>query len=153
MCAGPESFPMKSWHRESSAGNSTIAVFPVKSIGARFIPAIIAFETAVSVAVPNKITSASDSAINRFAISANRSGNQHFADPYDAQYLNTTPEELQKDAAHLAKEGLLVLDADFATPTQKLAGQSDHYRAQLDHALALTKPEFNEEMRHGHTNM
>jgi hypothetical protein len=75
------------------------------------------------------------------------------ADPYDAQYLNATEEELQKDAAYLATEGLLVLDADFATPTQKLAEQSDHYRAQLAHALSLTKPEFNEEMRHGHTNM
>jgi hypothetical protein len=82
-------------------------------------------------------------------------GNQPvwIVDPYDAQYLNTTEEELQKDAAHLVSEGLLVLDADFATPTQKLAEQGDHYRALLAHALALTKPEFNEEMRHGHTNM
>ena len=83
-CIAPESFPIKSWHRESSAGNSAIAVFPVKSIGFRFIPATIAVETAISPAVPNKIISASDSAINRFATSANRSGNQHFADPYEA---------------------------------------------------------------------
>ncbi len=75
------------------------------------------------------------------------------ADPYDAQYLNTTPEELQKDAAALAKDGLLTLDADFATATPKLAEQGDHYRTLLAHALSLTKPEFNEEMRHGHTNM
>jgi hypothetical protein len=82
-------------------------------------------------------------------------GNQPvwITDPYDAQYLNTTPEELQKDAAYLATEGLLTLDADFATPTAKLAGQGEHYRALLEHALSLTKPEFNEEMRHGHTNM
>jgi hypothetical protein len=75
------------------------------------------------------------------------------ADPYDAQYLNTTPEELQKDAAHLVTDGLLVLDGDFATPTAKLAEQGEHYRALLAHALSLTKPEFNEEMRQGHTNM
>jgi hypothetical protein len=82
-------------------------------------------------------------------------GNQPvwIVDPYDAQYLNTTEEELRKDAAHLATAGLVVLDADFATPTPKLAEQSEHYHAQLAHALALTKPEFNEEMRHGHTNM
>jgi hypothetical protein len=83
-CIAPESFPMKSWHRESSAGNSAIAVFPVKSIGGRFIPATIAFETAISPAVPNNIISAPDSSIKRFATSANRSGNQHFADPYEA---------------------------------------------------------------------
>jgi hypothetical protein len=82
-------------------------------------------------------------------------GNQPvwIADPYDAQYLNTTQEELQKDAAYLAKDGLLMLDADFATPTQKLSEQGEHYHALLTHALSLTKPEFNEEMRHGHTNM
>ena len=94
-------------------------------------------------------------AMKVYWLSAVLGGNQPvwIADPYDAQYLNATPEELQKDAAYLATEGLLVLDADFATPTQKLAQQSDHYRAQLAHALSLTKPEFNEEMRHGHTNM
>ncbi len=75
------------------------------------------------------------------------------ADPYDAQYLNTAPEELQKDAAYLATDGLLALDDDFATPTTKLAEQGEHYRALMAHALSLTKPEFNEEMRHGHTNM
>jgi hypothetical protein len=75
------------------------------------------------------------------------------ADPYDAQYLNTAPEELQKDAAYLVTDGLLTLDGDFATPTPKLAGLSERYRALLEHALSLTKPEFNEEMRHGHTNM
>jgi hypothetical protein len=75
------------------------------------------------------------------------------ADPYDAQYLNSTPEELQKDAAFLAEDGLLMLDEDFATPTAKLADQGEHYHALLAHALSLTKPEFNEEMRHGHTNM
>ena len=74
-------------------------------------------------------------------------------DPYDAQYLNTTVEELQKDAAHLATERLLTLEGDFATPTAKLAEQGEHYRELLAHALSLTKPEFNEEMRHGHTNM
>jgi hypothetical protein len=82
-------------------------------------------------------------------------GNQPvwIADPYDAQYLNTTPEELQKDAEYLATDALLTLDGDFATPTSKLAEQGEHYRALLAHALSLTKPEFNEEMRHGHTNM
>jgi hypothetical protein len=88
-------------------------------------------------------------------LSAVLGGNQPvwIADPYDAQYLNTTPEELQKDAELLATSGLLALDADFATPTAKLSEQGERYRGLLAHALSLTKPEFNEEMRHGHTNM
>jgi hypothetical protein len=94
-------------------------------------------------------------ALKVYWLSAVLGGNQPvwIADPYDAQYLNTTPEELQKDAAYLANDGRLTLDADFATPTAKLAGQGEHYRALLAHALSLTKPEFNEEMRRGHTNM
>ena len=94
-------------------------------------------------------------ALKVYWLSAVLGGNQPvwIADPYDAQYLNTTEEELRKDAAYLTKGGLLTVDADFATPTQKLAEQGEHYRALLAHALSLTKPEFNEEMRHGHTNM
>jgi hypothetical protein len=94
-------------------------------------------------------------AMKVYWLSAALGGNQPvwIADPYDAQYLNTTPDELQSDAAYLATDGLLALDADFATPTAKLAVQGEHYRALLAHALSLTKPEFNEEMRHGHTNM
>jgi hypothetical protein len=94
-------------------------------------------------------------ALKVYWLSAVLGGNQPvwIADPYDAQYLNTTEEELQKDAAYLTKDGILAVDADFATPTQKLAEQGEHYRALLAHALSLTKPEFNEEMRHGHTNM
>ncbi len=82
-------------------------------------------------------------------------GNQPvwIADGYDAQYLNTTPEELQEEAAQLAQEGWLALDGEFAAATAKLAAEADHYRALLAHGLSLTKPEFNEEMRHGHTNM
>ena len=94
-------------------------------------------------------------AIKVYWLSAVLGGNQPvwIADPYDAQYLNTTPEELHKEAAYLATDGLLVLDDDFATPTAKLAEQGEHYRALMAHALSLTKPEFNEEMRQGHTNM
>lgn len=88
-------------------------------------------------------------------LSAALGGNQPIwiADGYDAQYLNTTPEELQKEAAQLAQEGWLALDGEFAAATARLAGEADHYRALLAHGLSLTKPEFNEEMRHGHTNM
>jgi hypothetical protein len=94
-------------------------------------------------------------AIKVYWLSAVLGGNQPvwIADPYDAQYLNTTPEELQKEAAYLATDGLLALDSDFAIPTAKLVEQGEHYRALMAHALSLTKPEFNEEMRQGHTNM
>ncbi len=90
-----------------------------------------------------------------FWLSATLGGYQPvwIADPYDAQYLNTTPEELLIEAGALAKDGLLTLHGDFAVATQKLGEQGERFRALLVHALLLTKPEFNEEMRAGHTNM
>ena len=77
------------------------------------------------------------------------------ADPRDAQYLNTSPDQLQRSAALLASEGFVTLGADpqFAAATPLLLRRADHYHAVLADALALTKPAFNEEMRHGHTNM
>jgi hypothetical protein len=77
------------------------------------------------------------------------------ADPRDAQYLNTTPDQLQRSAALLAGEGFVTLSADpqFAAATPLLLQRADHYHALLEKALAITKPAFNEEMRHGHTNM
>lgn len=77
------------------------------------------------------------------------------ADPRDAQYLNTTVEELQLGAAGLAREGLAqpAGDAQFATPTARLMERGEQYHTILADALARTKPTFNEDMRHGHTNM
>ncbi|HEY6377006.1 MAG TPA: hypothetical protein VIX90_15915 [Edaphobacter sp.] len=76
-------------------------------------------------------------------------------DPRDAQYLNTTVEELQKSAVSLAREGVLLLAADteYATPTEALMGHRDKYEAEVAAQLAFIKPSFNEEMRGGHTNM
>ena len=74
-------------------------------------------------------------------------------DPRDAQYLNTTPEELARMAADLSRQGLLSLGGDLASATPMLLGRAEEYQARLGRALAATKPEFNEEMRHGHTNM
>ncbi len=77
------------------------------------------------------------------------------ADPIDAQYLNTAPEQLQQAAAGLAQEGLAqpAADGDFAAATPQLLTRAGHYHAVLADALARTKPAFNEEMRQGHTNM
>jgi hypothetical protein len=75
------------------------------------------------------------------------------ADPRDAQYLNTTVEELRANAAQLQQEGLIALDGDRATATDALRANEPHYRAVVDEALAFIKPTFNEEMRGGHTNM
>ena len=76
-------------------------------------------------------------------------------DPRDAQYLNTTVEELKKSAVALAREGVLLLatDTEFATPTEALMGHRDKYEAEVAAQLAFIKPSFNEEMRGGHTNM
>jgi hypothetical protein len=77
------------------------------------------------------------------------------ADPRDAQYLNTTPEELIRMAAALAAAGLVTLseEKDFAAATPTLLAREGEFRARLQDAFALTKPSFNEEMRAGHTNM
>jgi hypothetical protein len=77
------------------------------------------------------------------------------ADPRDAQYLNSTPLDLNRTAETLAAEGLLLLDKDpaYATPTAGLLGLRAQYEEQLAGALEFTKPKFNEDMRGGHTNM
>jgi hypothetical protein len=75
------------------------------------------------------------------------------ADPRDAQYLNTTAEELQRMATELSGQGLISLDGEYAAATPALLARAEEYRAKLDHALSVTRPTFNEEMRAGHTNM
>ena len=75
-------------------------------------------------------------------------------DPRDAQYLDTTLDELKKLAKVLNTEGLIELtDGEYATPTAALLGRKEQYAQELADALAFTKPTFNEEMRGGHTNM
>jgi hypothetical protein len=74
-------------------------------------------------------------------------------DPRDAQYLNTTPEELSRMASQLASEGTLSLKGECASATPALLARSEEYRAKMEAALAVTRPTFNEEMRAGHTNM
>jgi len=74
-------------------------------------------------------------------------------DPRDAQYLNTTAEELARMAADLSKKGLVALTDDYAASTAALLERAAEYSAKLRAALDLTKPTFNEEMRAGHTNM
>jgi hypothetical protein len=76
-------------------------------------------------------------------------------DPRDAQYLDTTLDELKKLAKALAAEGLIQLaaDSEYATPTDTLMARHEQYAKELADALAFTKPTFNEEMRGGHTNM
>jgi hypothetical protein len=75
------------------------------------------------------------------------------ADPRDAQYLNTTAEELKRIAALLEREEFIKLSADYAAPTPRLIDLADDFQEKKEAALQATKPEFNEEMRHGHTNM
>ena len=74
-------------------------------------------------------------------------------DPRDAQYLNTTSEDLARIAADLSRQGLLSLKDDMASATPMLMERAEQFQTMLEKALAATKPEFNEEMRHGHTNM
>ena len=74
-------------------------------------------------------------------------------DPRDAQYLNTSVEELQRIAAELQKQDLIQINNDFATATPALMARAVEFEAKLMKALDFTKPTFNPEMRAGHTNM
>jgi hypothetical protein len=77
------------------------------------------------------------------------------ADPYDAQFLDCSTDELRKIAASLVQEGEIKLDAsgEYATATDKLAQQSENFDSKMQIALSQLKPKFNDEMRAGHTNM
>jgi len=75
------------------------------------------------------------------------------ADPRDAQYLNTTAEELARMAGDLAKRNLIVLTDEYASASPALKARAEEYHAKMHAALDITKPTFNEEMRAGHTNM
>ena len=75
------------------------------------------------------------------------------ADPRDAQYLNTTEQELLKAAGSQAGKGLIMVDDEFAAATPALMEQAPEYRAALEAALDFTKPKFNESMRSGQANM
>jgi hypothetical protein len=75
------------------------------------------------------------------------------ADPRDAQYLNTTDEDLLRMAGNKAAEGLLKLDGEFAAATPQLMAKAADFQARLEAALEFTKPKFNEAMRSGSTNM
>jgi hypothetical protein len=96
-------------------------------------------------------------AAKAYWFSAVLGGNQAvwLADPRDAQYLNTTPDDLKNSAAGLAKEGLVTLaqDAEFAAATPALVARAAEFHDHLTEALAFIKPSFNEDMRGGHTNM
>ncbi len=77
------------------------------------------------------------------------------ADPRDAQYLNTTAEELKRTAEALAREGVIQLQPDliFASATEALLSHRELYESRMAEALQFTKPSFNEEMRSGKANM
>ncbi|MGC2161166.1 MAG: hypothetical protein WA634_04590 [Silvibacterium sp.] len=94
-------------------------------------------------------------ALKVYWLSGALGGNQSvwIADPRDAQYLNTTVEDLLQMATELSGQGLVKLEGDGAAATPALLERAEEYHAKLESALATTKPTFNEEMRHGHTNM
>ena len=77
------------------------------------------------------------------------------ADPRDAQYLDTSLEELRGAVKMLTADGLLepAEDAEYAAATAKLMERGDAYRAEMTRTLESIKPSFNEEMRAGLTNM
>ncbi|HWB33323.1 MAG TPA: hypothetical protein VG714_09135 [Acidobacteriaceae bacterium] len=76
------------------------------------------------------------------------------ADPRDAQYLDTSLEDLSRLSALLALDGLVQAeDTGFASATPKLMERRESFLAQQERMLAFIKPSFNEDMRSGLTNM
>ena len=77
------------------------------------------------------------------------------ADPRDAQYLNTTVDELKANAAAVAADGLVELTGggEWAAATDKLRQLAAHFEGEMNNGLTFIKPSFNEEMRSGQTNM
>jgi hypothetical protein len=75
------------------------------------------------------------------------------SDPKDAQYLNTSEQDLLRMASHEAGEGLMMLDGEYAAATPQLMARAAEYEAARDAALDFAKPQFNESMRSGHANM
>jgi len=75
------------------------------------------------------------------------------ADPRDAQYLNTTEQDLLHAAGSDAATGLVALDGEFASAKPALMEHASEYRAALEAALDFIKPKFNEAMRSGQANM
>lgn len=77
------------------------------------------------------------------------------ADPYDAQYLDATLDELRQLARELVNEEFTTVDdaGEYASAAPKLVAQSAQFLEKMNASLALLKPKFNEEMRAGHTNM
>ncbi len=77
------------------------------------------------------------------------------ADPRDAQYLNTTPEQLVQDAQMVAQAGFITLSGDgsYGAATPALLTREPDFREQLAAAMDSIKPAFNEAMRGGLTNM
>ena len=75
-------------------------------------------------------------------------------DPRDAQYLDTSVEDLGRLAALLAADGVVrAADTGFSSSTTKLMDRREAFAAQEAKMLAFIKPSFNEDMRAGHTNM
>ena len=76
------------------------------------------------------------------------------ADPRDAQYLNSTVEDLRAAAAKLVSAGLLrSAGAEWAVAAPALIAKRGHFEAEVADALSFIKPSFNEDMRAGLTNM
>lgn len=75
-------------------------------------------------------------------------------DPRDAQYLNTTVEEMQASVEALRTEGAIDrAEPEFGASTAMLMESGEGFRTELASAMTFLKPSFNEDMRSGATNM
>jgi hypothetical protein len=76
------------------------------------------------------------------------------ADPRDAQYMNTSVDEMVSEVLTLETHGEAKgWGGGMWSVTPKLMERAAEFEAEMHAALLFTRPTFNEEMRGGHTNM
>lgn len=68
------------------------------------------------------------------------------ADPYDCAYLNQPAEKLLATAQTLEREGVLQLESEFASATEKLEQKAEVFKADLQTTLEQSVAKFNAAM-------
>lgn len=79
--------------------------------------------------------------------SPNPAGRIWIADPTDAQYLNTTREQLVRAAGALETQGLCVTEGDFACASGQLEQLAAYFQSELQKTLDRAVAKFNLAMK------
>lgn len=83
---------------------------------------------------------------NRSPVEKGQDAKVWIADPYDCAYLNQDAEKLISTAQALERDGLLQLDGEFASTTEKLQQKAEFFQADLQKTLEQSVAKFNAAM-------